>query len=102
MGEHRKVVNRRFRRQAKVRRARVGSGFVGNNYWTSEQNSDGNHYNVNLDNGNINSNNDTNSHYVVCRQGVLAVCAAAPSGIERGNAMPGKVRMGLYILKGSR
>ncbi|MCS3491022.1 hypothetical protein [Enterobacter sp. SLBN-59] len=56
-----------------------GAGFSGNNYWSSEQQSSGNHYNVNLNNGNIN-NNDSNTNNVVCRQGVLATFAAALSG----------------------
>lgn len=70
-----------------------GSGFVNNNYWSSELNSNGNHYNINLNNGNSNSNsnNDTNSNSVVCRQGVLTICAVAPSGSEitkRPNTAP--------------
>ncbi|WP_156518190.1 hypothetical protein [Hafnia paralvei] len=56
-----------------------GAGFSGNNNWSSEQKSSGNHYNVNLNNGNVNSNNDSNTNNVVCRQGVLAIPAAAPS-----------------------
>lgn len=47
-----------------------GSGFVGNRYWASEQSSGGTHYHVNLGNGVIYNYNGTNSHYVVCRQGL--------------------------------
>lgn len=59
-----------------------GSGFPGsNNTWTSEVNSSGNHYNVNLTTGNVNNNNDSNSNYVACRQGVLTIGTAAQSSL---------------------
>lgn len=46
------------------------SGWTNNNYWASE--TDGsNRYNVNLNNGNLNSNSATNSNNVACSRGVL-------------------------------
>jgi hypothetical protein len=41
-------------------------GWTLNNTWSSTPNSAGNHYNVNLSNGNVNANNDTNNNYVTC------------------------------------
>ena len=37
-----------------------------NNTWSSTPDGSGKHYNVNLNNGNVNSNNDTNENYVTC------------------------------------
>jgi hypothetical protein len=41
-------------------------GWALNNTWSSTANGSGNHYNVNLNNGNVNWNNDTNNNYVSC------------------------------------
>lgn len=58
----------------------LGSGFPSsNNTWTSEANSSGNYYNVNLTTGNVNNNSDSNN--VACRQGVLTFCTAAQSSL---------------------
>ena len=41
-------------------------GWTLNNTWSSTPNGAGNHYNVNLNNGNVNWNNDANNNYVSC------------------------------------
>lgn len=41
-------------------------GWTLNNTWSSTPNGPGNHYNVNLNNGNANWNNDANNNYVSC------------------------------------
>jgi len=41
-------------------------GWTLNNTWSSTDNGAGNHYNVNLNNGNVNWNNDSNNNYVSC------------------------------------
>lgn len=42
-------------------------GWALNNTWSATANAPGNHYNVNLSNGNVNWNNDDwNNNYVTC------------------------------------
>ena len=41
-------------------------GWTLNNTWSSTPNGTGNHFNVDLKNGNSNPNNDMNSLYVTC------------------------------------
>ncbi|GAB4591733.1 invasin domain 3-containing protein [Edwardsiella tarda] len=47
-----------------------GSGFISFLHWTSDADGGGRHYNVNLSNGHVERSFDSNTFYVVCRQGL--------------------------------
>ncbi len=51
-------------------------GVQSNNYWSATENDANNAWNVNLNNGNVNSNNPSNTNYASCVSGQHKVSGA--------------------------